>query len=804
MKKLLIYLTLISLMLFTFVTVATADEVYGTDSEKMAKTVTVTLQDGTTEELHLYNIVTDLNHADYGKVLALTWYYDSEGELSWKYTYQAVSVSTSGVISYAAGISPQNVVVANFQCDAAHDTTTKPNVMKSFNFTFYVNDSTPNNNIQHVFMPNSLVNLRTNMFRNCPALKTCDFTENSELVSIGQYVFNRATSLKSFFVPSGVTTLPDGQGSSYGVFYNCTSLESVTFGENSALTYIGTSCFNGCSALSSIVVPKGVTSLGTYCFRYTTNLKYASIPDSVLGLNGFTFQHSGIQKSPFTVNSLCEKFGKYEFDHALSLTELIIPAGVTSLPDATDSNYGFAYGCVLLTKVMFAPNSQLEYIGTRAFMNCTSLSELLLPNSVKTVGINAFSYTALVNSPFSTTSGCTAILNEAFSNIASLKNLNIPSGIIELSQKAFCGCSGLEAVYFNDNSQMKVLGSQVFEGCSSLTVIELPEGLTTLVGRTFVSCKSLKEIVLPNSVTTIGPRIFQGCSSLTYVNFGAGLTNVTTENDHYSLTYQSGVKTVVLPATFTADSFLNGGKVTYMFTNSNTVFYYAGTQEQFDALCAVLKGKEGNGAFNTVPTVENGRLVLITACQGFYNDEHIGEKTVSYENGFDEYGCVTTLCTRCQKTVVEEINPIIVALGYSVDETNQKRTFIASGFIVDKDLLASYEELNGVTLEIGIVFSNAANMNTVPESLAGYNTITDGGASHYSSYNYKIAFPSKTAENYDKYKDFEFVVACFVAENGEYSFCQSGEDNAIVSTLDSGFTTTTLATILECTNYLDK
>lgn len=792
-KKLLTAFAFMALAIFMLVTAVCAGNIYGTDEEKLNKTVEITLSDGSTKEVHIYEMVVDAGHADFGKVLAVTWYYNENSELTWSFTNEVITVDGNGRVSYN-GIDPMSVVVANFQCDVTHSDHTH-NDIKYFNFKYWNNDSNPNTNLQYVFAPDTLQEIVRDFCRKCKSLKRFDLTENSQLKAINIYAFDNASSLESFYVPANVSVLPNSENASYGLFYNCASLKSVTFDSRSKLTMIGLATFAGCSALESINVPDTVTRIGDYCFRYCAALERVDLPDSVTYLGSFAFQHSDIKYSPFSLNSQCETIGQYAFDHTLSLTEIVIPSGVTSLPGAT-GNYGTFYGCTSLIRVIFAPNSQLTKIGNNCFSYCTAISELLLPDSLQIIEGNAFYNCAIVNSPFSTSSGVVSIGNMAFQGCTRLELLNIPAGLTTISEKAFYGCTALEAVYFNENSQLTTIQREAFANCSSLVTISLPEGLETLTDRTFSGCKSLKEMVLPNSLTTIGVRIFQSCSSLKRVVFGAGLTTVTTENDHHSLTYQSGVNEVVLPATFTADSFTGGGKTTYVFTNSNTVFYYAGTQEQFDGIVALLKGTEGNAAFNTVPTVENGRLVLITSCEGFYNNEHAGEKTVEYENGFASSGVSSVTCTRCQNVVSEELAPIIVALGYSTGVFDADRIMIASGFTVDVDLVALYESANGVSLEFGILFANSTRVaSEKPQSLDGFNIITDEGKT-FATYNYIVTFPAQGTENYSKYENFEFVVSAFACENGVYSFYQGNDAFTVKTTLESGFTTTTLANIL--------
>ena len=52
-------------------------------------------------------------------------------------------------------------------------------------------------------------------------------------------------------------------------------------------------------------------------------------------------------------------------------------------------------------------------------------------------------------------------------------------------------------------------------GCTSLTEVSIPEGVTSIGNYAFSACTSLTEISIPNSVTSIGISIFNGCTGLT-------------------------------------------------------------------------------------------------------------------------------------------------------------------------------------------------------------------------------------------------------------------------------------------------
>ena len=62
---------------------------------------------------------------------------------------------------------------------------------------------------------------------------------------------------------------------------------------------------------------------------------------------------------------------------------------------------------------------------------------------------------------------------------------------------------------------MLIIESSAFAYCSSLTSIEIPEGVTTIKPSTFYGCNSLESIIIPEGVTSIGHQAFLGCENLT-------------------------------------------------------------------------------------------------------------------------------------------------------------------------------------------------------------------------------------------------------------------------------------------------
>ena len=142
--------------------------------------------------------------------------------------------------------------------------------------------------------------------------------------------YDYRSKVKTVTIEDGVTSI-----GSYA-FYYCTSLTSVTFGDNSALTSIGSYAFEYCTSLTSITIPDGVTSIGDYVFYCCSSLTSITIPDAVTSI------------------------GDYAFYYCTSLTSITIPDAVTS-------------------------------IGDHAFYNCSLTSVTSLATTPPYCGINAFS-----------------------------------------------------------------------------------------------------------------------------------------------------------------------------------------------------------------------------------------------------------------------------------------------------------------------------------------------------------------------------------------------------------------------------
>ena len=112
-----------------------------------------------------------------------------------------------------------------------------------------------------------------------------------------------------------------------------------------------------------------------------------------------------------------------------------------------------------------------------------------------------------------------------------------------IGRKAFEGCSSLTSV--NLPESVTSIGQEAFSNCSSLSSINLPDGITSIGERAFSKCISLSDITLPTSIIHIEAGTFSGCSNLTSLDF----SHLTSIGD--SAFYGCGFKTIVIPENVT-------------------------------------------------------------------------------------------------------------------------------------------------------------------------------------------------------------------------------------------------------------
>ena len=200
-------------------------------------------------------------------------------------------------------------------------------------------------------------------------------------------------------------------------------------------------------------------------------------------------------------------------------------------------------------KSVTLPNT-LTAIGTQAFCG-SSLVSISIPAGVKTIGNGTFNLcTSLQTVTFEKGSQLKAFENSSgwggvFQSCTSLTTIEIPASVETIGYNAFWFCTSLQTVTFEKGSQLKTIKGNAFANCTALTSIEIPASVETIEGGAFagctslqtvtfekgsqlktvdgfVGCTSLTSIKIPASVETIEDSAFKGCSLLATVTFEKG------------------------------------------------------------------------------------------------------------------------------------------------------------------------------------------------------------------------------------------------------------------------------------------
>ena len=228
-------------------------------------------------------------------------------------------------------------------------------------------------------------------------------------------------------------------------------------------------------------------------------------------------------------------------------------SGAYSVKEGTRIICDLAFSsCVSLSEIVIP--SSVTSVGDWAFNGCKSLSEIVIPSSVTSIGKGAFSFCKSL-SEIVIPSSVTSIGDRAFWRSRSLSEIVIPSSVTSIGDRAFCGCSSLK--YISIPSSVTSIGDRAFDSCSSLKYISIPKSVIGLNGNPFaewngkLECLSpnfvyeddilfnkdksriisfrnqnIKSYVIPSSVTSIGDSAFWGCRSLSEIVIPSSVTSI--------------------------------------------------------------------------------------------------------------------------------------------------------------------------------------------------------------------------------------------------------------------------------------
>ena len=222
--------------------------------------------------------------------------------------------------------------------------------------------------------------------------------------------------------------------------------------------------FRDKSRLNSVIMPEGITRIGENAFR-GTNLRTVNIPSTVITIGKLAFYGTPLQHLTFTENATIDKIEELAF------------ANCSSLQDVDFSN------TIALTN-----------IGNGVFYNCKQLNNIIIPNTVTTMGYAVLQDCSKLKSVVFP-EAMTIINDHMCSGCTALENVQMPTEPVSINYAAFNGTSSLKNIDIPNT--VKEIRGYAFQN-SGLESIALPVTLDYLYSCAFNNCKSLKHIEMPS------------------------------------------------------------------------------------------------------------------------------------------------------------------------------------------------------------------------------------------------------------------------------------------------------------------
>jgi uncharacterized repeat protein (TIGR02543 family) len=257
---------------------------------------------------------------------------------------------------------------------------------------------------------------------------------------------------------------------------------------------VSDTAFNNCTQIRELVINEGI-NFYPGAFSGGSNINTLSLRMSATGISSIMYLfNANIPNNLKTIKVL---------------------EGTTSIPESAFLN------CTKIENI-YLPDG-LQIIGNGAFSYCSALTEITIPDTVNTIGYGAFQECIGLKS-IHLPASLTVIKENTFFKCSALETIILPSGLTRIESAAFSLCISLENIIIPNS--VNTIGQHAFNQCASLTGITLSNNITAIPDFLFVNCEALESVIIPSGVTSIGNSVFTNCEELLTITLPDSLESI--------------------------------------------------------------------------------------------------------------------------------------------------------------------------------------------------------------------------------------------------------------------------------------
>lgn len=457
------------------------------------------------------------------------------------------------------------------------------------------------NNLKSITIPEGVTSVGYLYFYNCSKLTNISFPNS--LVSFGGANFRNCSQLTDFVLPEDAIFIKDGNyHSDHFNFEGCKALTSVTIPKGVYDIF-----FKGCSNLTSAKLPEGIICIFSGTFQDCSKLTDIYIPSTLRYFEGDSiFEGCNSLKAVHITDmaAWCESefwveesnplyYAKHLYLNGEKVEHLVIPEGVEQIPSSP------FWGCVDLISIKFP--ASIKEIRPYGLYGCKNLSIIdvadidswcenitlfwRIDHKIKLYHNGKEVKDLVIPEGIISLSG-------KFNNISNITSVTIPPSVEYIGFSCFEGWDQLTSVYISDiaswcniefsgydHDNPLSLAKHLYVNNKEVKDLVIPEGVTNISNYAFYGFTGITSVSFPNSVSDIGQSSFDGCVGVESIKIPSSVTGIG-ERAFWNCHLKEVISLIETPFDIDYSAFRLHGSFSY---NHAKLYVPIGTKEKYKA-----------------------------------------------------------------------------------------------------------------------------------------------------------------------------------------------------------------------------